>query len=39
MELVFMDERRKKKVETAIAWVGYSIVLIGLIVLLFSLVT
>jgi len=33
----FMDERKKKRMETAIAWVGYSIVFIGLIALLLSL--
>ncbi len=33
-----MDERKKKRIETAIAWVGYSIAFIGLIALLLSLV-
>lgn len=35
---LLMDERRKKRIETVIAWVGYSIVLIGLIALLLGLV-
>jgi hypothetical protein len=33
-----MDERRKKQIETAIAWVGYSIAFIGLIALFLRLV-
>jgi hypothetical protein len=32
-----MDEKRKKRIETAIAWIGYSIVFIGLIALILSL--
>jgi len=32
-----MDERREKRIETAIAWLGYSVVFLGLIVLLLSL--
>jgi hypothetical protein len=32
-----MDERREKRIETAIAWLGYSGILLGLIVLLLSL--
>jgi hypothetical protein len=32
-----MDERREKRIETAIAWLGYSAVFLGLIVLLLSL--
>ena len=33
-----MDERRQKRIETAIAWLGYSVVFLGLIVLLLSLI-
>jgi len=33
-----MVERRKKRIETTIAWIGYSIAFIGLIALLLSLV-
>jgi hypothetical protein len=33
-----MDERREKRIETAIAWLGYSVVFLGLIVLLLSLI-
>lgn len=33
-----MDERKTKRLEKAIAWIGYSIVYIGLIVLLLILV-
>jgi hypothetical protein len=32
-----MDEGREKRIETAIAWLGYSVVFLGLIVLLLSL--
>ena len=32
-----MDERREKRIETAIARLGYSVVFLGLIVLLLSL--
>jgi hypothetical protein len=32
-----MDERREKRIETAIAWLGYSVVFLGLIVLLLGL--
>ena len=32
-----MDERREKRIETAIAWLGYSVVFLGLIVLLLCL--
>jgi hypothetical protein len=33
-----MDERREKRIETAIAWIGYAVVFLGLIgVLLLSL--
>jgi hypothetical protein len=32
-----MDESREKRIETAIAWLGYSVVFLGLIVLLLSL--
>ena len=34
----YMDERREKRIETAIAWIGYAVVFLGLIgVLLLSL--
>jgi hypothetical protein len=32
-----MDEKRKKRIEAAITWIGYSIVFIGLIALILSL--
>jgi hypothetical protein len=31
-----MDERREKRIETAIAWLGYSVVFLGLLVLLLT---
>jgi hypothetical protein len=32
-----MDEQKKKWIETAIAWVGYSVVVIGVLALLLIL--
>jgi len=32
-----MDEQKKKWIETAIAWVGYSVVVIGVLALLLFL--
>jgi hypothetical protein len=32
-----MDERREKRIETAIAWLGYSVAFLGPIILLLSL--
>jgi hypothetical protein len=33
-----MDEQKKKWIDTAIAWVGYSVVVIGVLTLLLILV-
>jgi hypothetical protein len=32
-----MDEQKKKRIETAIAWVEYSVVVIGVLALLLTL--
>jgi hypothetical protein len=30
----YMDDKRQKRIETAVAWLGYSVVFLGLIVVL-----
>jgi hypothetical protein len=36
--VVFVDEKEKERLETVVAWIGYSIALIALIALLLGLV-
>lgn len=38
LQLAAMDERKRKWIETIVAWVGYSIALISFIALFLSLV-
>ena len=38
MYVAFVEEKEKKRFETAVAWIGYSIALIGLTTLFIGLV-